>query len=323
MISFRSTPRPAGAHPVLTALLAACALLVAAPAAALAAPSEPPDLAFEPGAYDFGLQEVNRSNAQAWFQLRNNGPNQAQVFSVDVVGPGANAFWTGFNDCGGRSLSPGEACSVQVTFAPSDAVPFEAQLRASSEEDSTFTADLRGEGGRAVFAPDSDPTNFGTVPVGSPPAVRTIEIANSGNMAAGLFIAVVAGGSVGSFHLLEESCTGVAITPGGSCNLVVSFQPLSVGGKTARIGLFGDGDGGAQVVLTGVGSPPLPAAALGASPAAAAVAPPAVERSAKKRSAKKKKKNRKRRARAKKRRQRLHRSKRHQRAVATARSGRR
>jgi hypothetical protein len=75
-------------------------------------------------------------------------------------------------------------------------------------------------------------------------------------MPGGAFIAVIAGGAIGSFHLLDESCTGVQLAPAASCNLVVAFQPLSTGVKTARLGLFGDSDGGAQVTLTGVGTAP-------------------------------------------------------------------
>jgi hypothetical protein len=243
-------------------LIATCALLPAALCgAAAAAPPEPsaPQLAFEPGGFDFGLQEANRSNSQTWLQLRNNGAAAAQVLSLEIVGSGSNAFWINGGDCyNGRTLNPGESCSVQVGFGPYDAIPFEAQLRANSEEGSTFTADLNGEGGRAVIGPSVDPTNFGSVPVGAAPAIKTIDLTNSGNMPGGLFIAVIAGGAIGSFHLLDENCTGIPLNPDATCNLQVSFQPISTGAKTARLGLFGDSDGGTQVMLTGVGLEPEP-----------------------------------------------------------------
>ena len=260
-------------------LLVACVLLAALPALAAAAPeggegppapASAPQLNFEPGSYDFGLQEANRSNSQAWFQLRNNGEAPATVYYTEISG--SSAFWTGYNDCGGRTLNPGESCSVQVSFGPYDAIPFEAQLRAYSEEGTVFSAGLSGEGGRAEFVPASDPTNFGSVPVGSPGVTRTIDVTNRGNMAGGVFIAVIAGGAVGSFHLIDENCSGAMLSPRATCNLLVSFQPLSTGAKTARLGLFGDGDAGAQLTLSGVGLEPAPTAA-GVSTAAQPAGP--------------------------------------------------
>jgi hypothetical protein len=162
-------------------------------------------------------------------------------------------------------LEPGEGCSLQVFFGPADAVPYAAQVRASSEG-ASFTAGLSGEGGRPVLTPASDPTNFGAVAVGSAGVTRTIDVANTGNMAGSVFIAVVSGGAVGSFHLRDENCTNVLLTPAATCNVQVSFQPVGTGSKTARLSLFGDSDGGAQLTLSGIGLEPAsePAAALSA-----------------------------------------------------------
>lgn len=240
-------------------LLTLCAAL-ALPAAASAAPLEPPEepplpqLSFNPGSYDFGLRQVNSSD-QTWLQLHNDGEAAAQVNSLEIAGPGSNAFWIdgGAGDCFGKNLQPNESCSVQVSFSPYDAIPFEAQLRANSERGTSFTASLSGEGGRSILAPVVDPTNFGAVPVGSAGLTKAIEVTNRGNYPGGAFIAVIAGGAIGSFHLLDENCTGVQLTPGASCTLLVNFQPLSTGVKTARLGLFGDQEGGGGVTLTGIG----------------------------------------------------------------------
>lgn len=264
-----------------TLLVATCALLTAIPAAALGAPEggeEPPavpQLAFEPDSYDFGLQEANRSNSQANFQLRNVGSVPAPVYSVNIVGPGSGAFWTGNIDCFSHPLEPGETCSVQVNFNPYDAVPFSAQLSASSDAGTGATVELSGEGGRPALTAASNPTNFGAVPVDSGAVIKTIDVTNQGNMPGGAFIAVISGGAVGSFHLLDENCTGFLLSPAATCNLQVSFEPISTGAKTARLFLVGDGDGGVQITLTGVGLEPEPIADVPASSAATtAVAKP-------------------------------------------------
>jgi len=261
MFSLRSKPALARISSAATLLLVTCALLAAIPALAAAAPEggeDPPlpQLAFEPESYDFGLQEANRSNAETTIQLRNVGAVAAPVFSVDIVGSDSWAFSNDGSNCFGHSLEPGESCSVRVYFHPQDAVPYSAQLRASSEGGASSTVALAGEGGRPILAAATDPTNFGSVPVGSPAVVKSIDVTNKGNMPGGAFIAVISGGAVGSFHLLDENCTGFMLSPAATCNLLVSFEPIGTGAKTARLFLVGDGDGGTQIALTGIGLDP-------------------------------------------------------------------
>jgi hypothetical protein len=256
--------------------------MLALPAGGAAAPAEgeggPPEgqplpqLGFEPGGYDFGLQQANSNASQAYLQLRNNGAGVAPVYSLEIAGPGSNAFWIGQSSCYGANLNPNEACSVQVNFNPSDATAYDAQLRAGSEGGTSFTAGLSGEGGRAKIGPAFDPTSFGAVPVGSGGVTKAIEITNRGNYPGGAFIAVIAGGAVGSYHLLDEDCTGIPLSPEASCTVLINFDPLSTGVKIARLGLFGDSDGGAQVTLTGIGTEPEEAEDAG-EPVSAAAAP--------------------------------------------------
>ncbi len=278
MFSLRSKSKSARRASATTLVLATCALAAAIPTAALGAPEggeglpAVPQLAFEPGSYDFGLLEANRSNAQNNFQLRNVGSVPAPVYSIEIVGSGSNAFWTGGSDCFSHAIEPGESCWVQVYFNPYDAVPFSAQLRARSESGTEFNAELSGEGGRPELRAATDPTNFGAVPVGAGGVTKTIDVTNQGNMPGGAFIAVISGGAIGSFHLLDENCTGIALSPDATCNLQVSFDPISTGAKTARLFLAGDGEGGAQITLTGVGleaAPAQPEAARGSTSTAA------------------------------------------------------
>jgi hypothetical protein len=258
MFSLRSKPESARFASAATLLAAVCVLLAAIPSLASAAPAEgeepaAPQLAFEPGSYDFGLHEANRENAQTNFQLRNVGSVPAPIYSIQVVGSGSGAFWTGNSDCFNHPLEPNETCSIQVSFNPNDVAPFSAQLRAESERGVSATADLSGEGGRPELTAATNPTNFGSVPVGSGGVTKTIDVTNEGNMPGGAFIAIISGGAVGSFHLLDENCTGTPLSPEATCNLVVNFDPISTGAKTAHLFLAGDGEGGAQISLTGVG----------------------------------------------------------------------
>lgn len=257
MPSLRQTSKPARTTLFLLALLIAVAAAMAAPATGLAEPSEPPQLVFEPAGHDFGVRPLNWGSDQTTFQLRNAGSEEFQIGFGEIVGPGSGAFGTGNSNCYGTTLQPGQSCFAQVYFGPYDAVEFTAQFRVNVGSYS-FNADLSGVGGRAIFAPASNPADFGSAAVGSAGTTREIQVSNVGNIGGGVFIAVISGGAVGSFHLLDENCTGVELAPAATCTLQVRFQPLSEGVKKATLSLFGDSDGGAQVVLTGVGSAPDP-----------------------------------------------------------------
>lgn len=210
-----------------------------------------PQLAFSPASYDFGLQRVYESR-NSYFQLTNAGAGAVQVNHFEIAG-GSGSFWTNNNsDCWGHSLlAPGESCWIEVYFSPQDALEYDAELRASSNGYS-FAAALSGQGGRAVVDASPNPAGFGAVTVGAKGAVRTVTLTNSGNIPAGFFIGIVAGGDAGSFQLLSEDCSG-ELQPDASCSAQVRFAPLSAGAKMARLAFFGDSDAGAQIVLTGEG----------------------------------------------------------------------
>lgn len=257
------------------------AVIAVRPLASLAAPIEPPaepeapQLVIEPGSYDFGLQPLNWGSRETSFQLRNAGSEAFQVGGPEIVGPGHEAFWTNYSPCYGSYLQPGESCSVGVYFGPRDAIEYVAQLKVGVGSYS-FSADLSGIGGRASFAPASNPTDFGVAKVGSAGVTREIEVTNTGNMAGGMFIAVVAGGAIGSFQILDESCTGVELAPAATCTVQVRFQPVSEGVKKATLGLFGESEGPMPIALTGVGSAPDPAPASATStPSTSAIVGPA------------------------------------------------
>jgi hypothetical protein len=214
-----------------------------------------PQLAFEPASFDFGLQQVNNGGAQTNLQLRNTGAAAVQVNSVDVIGPGSNVFFTGFTNCFSQTLQPNDTCSVQVNFNPNNTIPYAAQLRVGTNGVS-FTADLSGAGGSAIVTTSPNPADFGSAAVGGDEITRTITVSNTGNLPTGFIVAVVSGGDVASFRLLDESCTAGQLAPSASCTAHVGFRPISAGPKTAQLSFIGDQGGGAPVILTGVGVTP-------------------------------------------------------------------
>jgi hypothetical protein len=215
----------------------------------------PPQLSFQPDSYDFGLRYVNSGSANADFQLTNTGEARVQLNNLDVIGPGREAFWTGWSDCWQGPLDPGQSCSVQVGFGPRDVTSYTAAVRAGVNGYS-FTAELTGAGGRPVVEAEANPVEFGAATVAGAGVVRTITLANSGDLPASFFIGVIAGGDAGSFELLDEDCSAEPLMPAGTCTAHVRFAPASPGPKVARLAFFGETEGGTMVFLRGEGIAP-------------------------------------------------------------------
>lgn len=285
--------RRTAAAPSLVLFIVAL-LALALPATGSAAPEggdgseEPPlapELSFNPGGYDFGIQRVDRGGAPVNLQLTNVGATATQLSGIGIDGPGHQNFWTNGGDCfGGRWLQPGESCGIQVGFNPWDTVAYTAELQAYADG-VTFAAPLSGTGGRSAVEASANPFDFGALPVGSVGPVTPVVLTNHGNVGTAFFIAVIAGGSVSSFQLIDEDCTMAPIEPGESCTVWVRFVPQVTGSRTARLAMFGEDDGGAMVALEGEGLEPValappatPPVAVPGAPVVATGTPPASRR---------------------------------------------
>lgn len=213
-----------------------------------------PQLSFNPVSLDFGIQRVNQSRGEN-MQVTNSGEAGVRIGSVGTEGKDSNNFWISSNDCwNGRWLAPGEGCWLQVNFNPWSMDSYEATATVFADNVG-FSAALSGTGGEALLAPATNPVEFGSAEVGGAGQTQTIVLRNEGNLSGAFFIAVIAGGDVGSFELIDENCTGEEIAPGATCVAHVRFDPAGLGTKVARLAMFGDSNGGAMVFLRGEGVP--------------------------------------------------------------------
>jgi hypothetical protein len=216
-----------------------------------------PELTFQPPSHDFGLLAANRESGNYGFTVINDGEAAVRLGQLELNGP--NAFSFGNGQCSNQLLQPGDSCDQEVWFTPQEMGEYEAELRVPTTT-ATFEAELSGTGGRAIVG--ADPVGFGASPVGSRGQVRTITLSNSGNLPAAFFIAVIAGGDVGSFRMLSESCTMIQLVPEDTCSVRIRFEPQEAGPLSARLAMFGDGEP-TMIQLEGEGTPVEPAAAAG------------------------------------------------------------
>lgn len=90
-----------------------------------------PQLSWEgsPSSLAFGTVETGRTGAGPGLTLVNQGPGEATVSALVLVGPDAGVFSVGGGSCmGGLRLAQGERCTVVLSFAPAIAGPRSASL---------------------------------------------------------------------------------------------------------------------------------------------------------------------------------------------------
>jgi hypothetical protein len=213
----------------------------------------PPQFSISPPSFDFGLVPINSGSSETTFTVENTGAAATRVNGVNFEGNN-NGFGFDSGNCNNRLLQPAETCSIRVFFFPNEPVPYATTLRVDAVG-ASFTAALSGEGVRPEIRFTPNPAGFGTATVGSLGSTGTITVSNVGRISAGFFIAVISGGDVASFRLLEENCTGTPLQPSGSCSIRIRFAPQSAGPKKATLSVFGEGEGGMQVPLSGEGVP--------------------------------------------------------------------
>jgi hypothetical protein len=223
------------------------------PSTELTAEGVAAELAFEPSSEDFGLVEVHSEGPEATLELKNAGTAQVHLEALQISGPGANEFFIGNSNCYGAILLPSQSCRVAVHFSPQNEGTFNAAVRAQVDGGAAFEAALTGRGARPIVTATPNPADFGEAGVGTHGSPHSLTLTNSGELPVSFFIAIISGGDVASFHMVEEDCTGRMIEPAEGCTAVISFSPAGAGARKATASFFGGGEGALQIPLSGFG----------------------------------------------------------------------
>jgi len=169
--------------------------------------------------------------------------------AIAISGP-----FTQTNDCGASLVHPGDYCRVWVSFAPTIAgLQSGTLLIPNNSANNPAAVSLSGIGyvptpGLSV-APMS--IGFGSVRLGLATSGRTITVTSTGNAPLIVSSVSLGGANPGDFWLGNDSCSGVALVPGASCTVAVSFEPLRIGTRTATVTIVHNTAGGSTVVSVG------------------------------------------------------------------------
>jgi hypothetical protein len=205
-----------------------------------------------PAALNFGNQFVNTASPTQAVTLSNAGTTSVIINSILTRfsnGQAATMF-NQTNNCGG-TLAGGANCTINVAFQPSSLGAVTAGLYVYLSN-GTLSTGLSGNGigPQAVFTPTT--LTFGSQRVGTSSAAQNVVLSNSGT--APLAISTITiGGEFGQ----TNNC-GTTLAVGGSCNIAVTFSPVTRGNLTGWISLNSNTAGSSPVTnLSGIGIGPV------------------------------------------------------------------
>ncbi len=183
-----------------------------------------------------------------------SNPGRREVAIDDIRVRDNDAFSIQRRDCADL-LGPGEACAVQVTFAPTTMGDVSAALELlGGQRGGSTEIELRGEGLGARMVAAVDRVDFGQITVDGESSAQEIEISNQGTYVGAVGSVRVAGDA--DFRVVANGCRS-ELAPGSSCRIQLVFAPRRLGDREAT--LVADSDIAqplAPLVLVGRGRGP-------------------------------------------------------------------
>ena len=209
--------------------------------------SSSPTLSASPSSLSFANQTAGTSSSAQTVTISNTGTAAASISSIT-----AGSGFSETNSCG-SSIAAGSSCPVQVTFSPTAATGYTANLTVTGNAaNSPLTVALSGTGTATASATlTASPTsvNLGSEAVGSTSAAQTVTISNTGNAAA----AISSLGAAAPFA--ETSTCGSNLAAGASCTASVTFKPTVSGAASGTLTVASNAaDGTLSVALSGTGT---------------------------------------------------------------------
>jgi hypothetical protein len=182
--------------------------------------------------------------------------------------------------CIGKTLAPGAACAVSITFKPTAGVrTFE--LVASGTKGELARSSVRRQGLRNSFSLTPGLLDFGPQQTAKASAVKKVTVRNTGEMPLKFQTPLLQGVNLGDFTIAASSCSANPLAPKATCTIDLSAKPKAFGAKAATLRLA-SGKLAQVAALRAMVPPPVtvppvttapPATAAPAKPAPTTVAP--------------------------------------------------
>jgi len=231
--------------------------LLASPGGGGGPPPPPPrTLSVTPDTLRFGTQAPNTNSAPQVVTVRNTSSRDViQVWNFVTSTP---LFTITDNHCHQVNLAAnGGSCTISVMYSPTTSAAAQTgSLTFQSGADTTPRVTLIGTPTPWIYVTPGA-IGFGSVALGNATSGRVVKITNTGTATFSVSSLTLGGTNPGDFPMYVDNCTGATLSPGVSCMAYVSFEPLALGARSAKITIAHNATGGPVVVsLSGSGVKP-------------------------------------------------------------------
>ena len=173
--------------------------------------------------------------------ISNDGTVDLTVNDVYLTGLNPLQFIIKSDLCKGVILAPAATCTVDVEFAPTDAVILSANLDITSDVNPLsplLTVPLSGTG-TGVSPLSSTPAShdFGSIAVGSVSAFQAFTISNDGTVDLTVNDVYLTGLNPWQFNITADECTSVTLASAATCLIDVKFAPTLAGTFSADLAI--------------------------------------------------------------------------------------
>jgi hypothetical protein len=200
-----------------------------------------PVFSADPDLKSYGDVFVNTFSATQVFTVTNRGTRDLVIPDVALGGTNANQFHITDDSCGAQTLTTSGStseCTVSVQFRPTSSGSKDAEIQfTDNTDDSPDTIPLDGRGVAPVFSPSQGTLAYGDQLVPDESAGQNLTITNNGNtgMIFGSGAVTITGGDPAAFNLIADTCSSHTIAVGNTCSVTATFEPSTVGNKSAQL----------------------------------------------------------------------------------------
>jgi uncharacterized repeat protein (TIGR01451 family) len=211
-----------------------------------------PVASVSPSPFDFGTQVIGQPSGVQTFTVTNTG--NADLHMQSATTSGSSDFSITSDTCSGNPVTPGNACTIGVTFTPSQTGSRTGTLTISDDAaDSPQVVSLSGTGTQPTVSLSPNSLAFGSQAVGTTSAAKTVTITNNGTADLHVSGVSVGGANAGDFAASSSGC-GTVPSGGGTCTVSVKFTPAAAGARSATLNIASDAPSSPdQVSLSGTG----------------------------------------------------------------------
>jgi hypothetical protein len=175
----------------------------------------------------FPVQLINTQSAPQTVSLTNNGATALSISSIRVSGK----FHVS-NTCG-SSLAVGATCKFSAVFRPTSEGRTTGLITlVDSASSKPQVIELSGSATALKVSPGS--VKFGNQKVGTTSAPQVVTATNEGSTSIQLNSVYIGGIDKRDFSE-TDNCIGIAIGPGASCTITVTFAPTKTGARSGTL----------------------------------------------------------------------------------------